>query len=147
MFVLMLIQGSPIALNTPQDADMKERFFYWQGASGHKYIHSVYDLDACPPLPGAVYVGVKRSGHMRIAVAVGRFAPFWDKALGEYEASRLEELGVDEVHVHLLARNPDAAEAIKTDLTLALGETPQNYGSSEALTSSPSSPTSWARAA
>jgi hypothetical protein len=138
IFVLMLIQGSPIVLDTASDSDMKERFWYWQGASGRKYIHSVYELDACPPLPGAVYVAVKRSGHMRIAVAVGRFAPFWDRSLLGH---KLEELGADEIHVHLLARNPELAEAIKSDLASALNEWSQAYGLNEPA------PSSWVYAA
>jgi hypothetical protein len=133
----MLIQGSPIALTAPQDAEMKDRFWYWQGTSGRKYIHSVYDLDCCPPLPGAVYVAVKRAGHLRIAVAVGRFAPFWDKTFDE---NRLADLGADEIHVHLLARNPEQAEAVNRDLASALNEPPQSYGFSEA-------PQSWVHAA
>ena len=74
-------------------------------------------------MPGAVYVGVKRAGHLRIAVTVGRFTPFWDKALPEKDASRLKRLGVDEVHVHLLARGSEAADGIMKDLSSALGET------------------------
>ncbi len=128
MFVPMLIQGFPIALDTPQEADMKNRFFYWQGASGRKYIHSVYELDACPPLPGAVYVAVKRSGSLRVAVSVGRFGPFWDGTLGQHDLARLETLGVDEVHVHLLAKGPENAETIRVDLGSALGEMPQKFG-------------------
>jgi hypothetical protein len=124
----MLIQGSPTTLDVSQEADIKDRFFYWQGASGRKYIHSVYELDACPPLPGAVYVAVKRSGALRIAVSVGRFAPFWDRTLGQNDLTRLESLGVDEVHVHLLAKSPENAEIVKRDLGLALGEMPQNFG-------------------
>lgn len=131
----MLIQGSPITLNAPQDADMRDRFFYWQGASGRKYIHSVYNLDACPPLPGAIYVAVKRSGHMRIAMAVGRFAPFWDKTLGQIDLDRLEALDVDEVHVHLLAHSPEGAEAIKNDLSAALGDAPLHVGFCESAPS------------
>jgi hypothetical protein len=127
----MQIHGTPIALDTPEYADMKQRFFYWQGQSGQKYIHSVYEIDACPPLPGAVYVAVKRVGLMRVAVAVGRFAPFWDKTLGEDDLFRLEALGADEVHVHLLARSPEAAEGVKYDLSSALGETQTRYGLSE----------------
>ena len=119
----MQIHGTPITLTSPQDADMADRFWYWQGTSGRKYIHSVYDVDLCPPLPGAVYVGVKRAGHLRIAVTVGRFAPFWDKTLPEKDSSRLQRLGVDEVHVHLLARGSDAADVIVKDLSSALGET------------------------
>ena len=117
----MLIHGTPIALSSPQDADMAGRFWYWQGVSGRKYIHSIYDVDCCPPLPGAVYVGVKRAGSMRIAVTVGRFLPFWDKALPEKDMARLERLGVDEVHVHLLAKNAELAEAVLHDLAKALG--------------------------
>jgi hypothetical protein len=131
MFVPMLIQGSPIAIDTPQEADMKDRFFYWQGASGRKYIHSVYEMDACPPLPGAVYVAVRRSGSLRIAVSVGRFQPFWDRTLGQDDMSRLEAMGVDEVHVHLLAKGPENAEIIKRDLSSALGEVSQNFELSE----------------
>jgi hypothetical protein len=124
----MVIQGFPIALESAQDSDMKERFWYWTGKSGQKYIHSVYDLDACPRLPGAVYVAVKRLGQVRTAVAVGRFAPFWDKTLGLDDVAKLESLGADEVHVHLLARSPDMAEAIKLDLASALGDKPRSYG-------------------
>jgi hypothetical protein len=133
----MLIQGSPIALSAPQDSEMKDRFWYWQGTSGRKYIHSVYDIDSCPPLPGAVYVAVKRAGHLRIAVSVGRFAPFWDRTM---DSRKLEELGADEIHVHLLARSPEQAESIKLDLASALEEKSQPYGFSE-------SPGSWVRAA
>ena len=127
----MQIHGTPIALDTPEYADMKQRFWYWQGTSGRKYIHSIYEIDACPPLPGAVYVAVKRVGLMRVAVAVGRFAPFWDKTLGEDDLTRLEMLGVDEVHVHLLARSSEAAECVKQDLTSALGETQMQHGLSK----------------
>ena len=127
----MQIHGTPIILTSPQDADMAERFWYWQGVSGRKYIHSVYDVDCCPPLPGAVYVGVKRAGAMRIAVTVGRFLPFWDKTLPEKDTTRLERLGVDEVHVHLLTKNAELAEAVLHDLAKALGNELETKGFSE----------------
>jgi len=116
----MLIQGSPFKLSAAV-ADMpglSERFWYWQGASGRKYIHSVYEPENCPPLPGAVYVGVKRQGDMRIAVAVGRFLPLW-----EAHHSIVAKLShFDELHVHLLARAPGEAEQVCADLSLALGD-------------------------
>ena len=124
----MLIQGSPIALTAPQDSEMKDRFWYWQGTSGRKYIHSVYDVDACPPLPGAVYVAVKRSGHLRIAVAVGRFAPFWDRTM---DGRQLRNWGADEIHVHLLSRSPEQAEAVKFDLASGLEESSQAFDCNE----------------
>ena len=127
----MQIHGSPVTVSHPQDAEMADRFWYWQGSSGRKYIHSVYALDLCPPLPSAIYVGVKRAGHLRIAVTVGRFLPFWDKALPEAETTKFEELGVDEIHVHLLARDPVSVEAVMRDLGFAMGGSAQLRGLSE----------------
>ena len=68
-------------------------------------------------------------------MTVGRFTPFWDKALPEKDSNRLQRLGVDEVHVHLLARGADAAETIMKDLSSALGETrvPQELNESTSL--------------
>lgn len=112
----MLIQGSPIAVALASDPSFQDRFWYWSGASGRKYIHSVYLLDDCPPFPGAIYVAVKRQGHLRIALAVGRFQPFWDHVLGAREARRFASLGVDELHVHLLGKTPAETEAVFGDL-------------------------------
>jgi len=121
MSVLMQIHGHPISKTASADLpELSERFWFWRGASGQNYIHSVYTPGDCPPLPGAVYVGVKRSGAMRIAVAVGRFPPFWDHA----KPAALSDsfAGCDEVHVHLLARSHSAAEAVRTDLLSAMLE-------------------------
>ena len=121
MSVLMQIFGHPISKTASADLpELSERFWFWRGASGQNYIHSVYVPDDCPPLPGAVYVGVKRSGAMRIAVAVGRFGPLWDHAKPAALAESFN--GCDEVHVHLLARNPGAAEAVRADLVAAMVE-------------------------
>lgn len=112
----MLIQGSPIAVTLSSDPSFKDRFWYWSGASGRKYIHSVYRLDDCPPFPGASYVAVKRKGPLRIALAVGRFQPFWDLAVGRQEARRFASRGADELHVHLLGKTPGQIEAVLGDL-------------------------------
>jgi hypothetical protein len=101
-------------------SELSERFWYWQGASGRKYIHSIYEPESCPPLPGAVYVGVKRQGSLRVAVCVGRFLPLWDS----HRAIDAKASGFDELHVHLLAREPGEAEQVRADLSLALGVFP-----------------------
>ncbi len=113
----MLIQGSPISIKFPQGFGDDERFWYWRGASGKKYIHSVYVPGACPPLPGAIYVAVRRIGNLRTVIAVNRFSPFWD---GTFSAH--ENMDADEIHVHLLARDNSAAEAVLNDLKSAFGE-------------------------
>ena len=119
MFVPMLIHGTPIAADLPSDPSFKDRFWYWTGASGRKYIHSVYALEDCPPLPGAIYVGVRREGPLRIVMGIGRFTPFWDGPLGSRDLAALRNKGVDEIHVHLLAKSPEVAEAILEDLLQA----------------------------
>jgi len=117
----MLIHGSPISINFPLGSNDNERFWYWRGASGKKYIHSVYAANACPPLPGAIYVAVRRIGHLRTVTAMGRFSPFWDGT-----SSELAGVDADEIHVHLLARDNCAAEAILNDLMAAFGEARQS---------------------
>ena len=117
----MLINGSPIAINFPHGSQDNERFWYWRGRSGKKYIHSIYAGDACPPLPGAIYVAVRRIGHLRTVVAMGRFSPFWDGA-----SSELAGVDADEIHVHLLARDNAAANAVLSDLQAAFVETRQS---------------------
>jgi hypothetical protein len=120
MFVPMLIQGSPISINFPLGSNDNERFWYWRGASGKKYIHSVYAASACPPLPGAVYVAVRRIGQLRTVTAMGRFSPFWDGT-----SSELADVDADEIHVHLLARDDVAANAVLDDLQEAFVESRQ----------------------
>ena len=116
----MLIQGSPISINFPLGSNDNERFWYWRGASGKKYIHSVYAASACPPLPGAVYVAVRRIGQLRTVTAMGRFSPFWDGT-----SSELADVDADEIHVHLLARDDVAANAVPDDLQEAFVESRQ----------------------
>ena len=117
----MLIHGSPIAINFPHGSHDNERFWYWRGRSGKKYIHSIYAGDACPPLPGAIYVAVRRIGNLRAVTAMGRFSPFWDGT-----SSELAGVDADEIHVHLLARDNAAANAVLDDLQAAFVETRQS---------------------
>ena len=131
----MNITGSPISTTASAELpDLLERFWYWRGASGQNYIHSVYAPENCPPLPGAVYVGVRRTGGMRIAITVGRFGPFWGKSIGEENAFDFN--GCDEVHVHLLSRSPDAAESVRRDLLKAMSGAADDTGLHESETTS-----------
>jgi hypothetical protein len=112
----MLIHGSPITAEAPSDPAIKDRFWYWTGASGRRYIHSVYPVNDCPPLPGAVFVLVKREGPLRIVVGMGRFSPFWDGVGRGYGPNGLAQAEADEVHVHLLAKSLAERDAILNDL-------------------------------
>jgi hypothetical protein len=96
-------------------------FWYWRGASGTRYIHSVFLRENCPPLSGAVYIGVKKAGAQRVALVVGRF-PGADEGVASV-SDFFEDLaakGVDEVHVHLLASSAAERQRVLDDLAAAL---------------------------
>ena len=115
-----MISGAPLTVDIPSDPAFKDRFWYWRGCSGKKYIHSVYGVEDCPPLPGAVYVAVRRQGNLRTVMALGRFTPFWGNVVNGRSLDRLHASGVTEIHVHLLAKSSDQAAAVLDDLEGAL---------------------------
>jgi hypothetical protein len=115
----MFLIGSPMTAKLPEDFGRGDRFWYWRGASGRRYIHSIYAADSCPPLPGAVYVAVRRAGNAREVLGVGRFPSFLDGF-----SSAAGGMAADEIHVHLLARNEADAKAVLADLEGALEEVP-----------------------
>jgi hypothetical protein len=109
-----------IPASITREPGFADRFWYWRGDSGREYIHSVYPLAACPALPGAVYVAVRREGDRRIGVAAGYFSPFWCLNSDPARPQGLSDLDADEVHVHLLARDAAAASAIARDIAAAI---------------------------
>jgi hypothetical protein len=111
----MNIHGTPLA-SALRDTDAADRFWYWRGRSGRRYIHSVYALATCPPLPGAVYLAVRRGATGPVAIGLGRFPAILDGASAERQRARLAALGANEVHVHLLAKGDQEAESIRADL-------------------------------
>jgi hypothetical protein len=113
-----MMQGYSLSATLPEDSGLGERFWYWRGASGQSYIHSIYSPDHCPPVAGAVFVIVRKAGGTRSAVAVGRFDA---EGLGPQEMCVLS--AGDEIHVHLLARDSDAARRVRVDLETALDDT------------------------
>lgn len=118
MFVPMM-QGYPLSTVLPEETGLGDRFWYWRGASGQPYIHSIYRLGHCPPVPGAVFILVDVSGGVRRAIAVGRFDA--GGALPDVEGQEhMEHRESLEVHVHLLARDEMAAEHLREDLQAAL---------------------------
>ena len=101
-------------------SDSSPRFHFWTGASGKRYVHTVYSLFDCPPLEAANYVLVKRTGKSsRTLLAIGRLTN--DTAslnLAEIR-QRAATLGADEVHVHLLAGSSRESQAVEVDLKSA----------------------------
>ena len=110
-----MLNGFPISAKLPDELGIGERFWYWRGASGQTYIHSIYPAGACPPLPGAVFLAVRRcAGGHREVLRAGRFPDDWEGPGGG------QKLMADEIHVHLLARGNGAAMAVLDDLVAAM---------------------------
>jgi hypothetical protein len=112
-------RGSDAAA-TPASNDQSPRFHFWTGASGRRYVHTVYSLFDCPPIALANYMLVRRENKTkRTLLAIGRSTN--DTAslnLAEIR-QRAATLGADEVHVHLLAASPREAQAVEVDLKTA----------------------------
>jgi hypothetical protein len=109
------------------DADLSlgeptARFHFWTGASGKRYVHTVYSIFDCPSLEAANYVLVHREGKAtRTILAIGRLAHD-APALNLAEIrQRAAVLGADEVHLHLLASSAQEAYAVEVDLLSAQG--------------------------
>jgi hypothetical protein len=93
---------APVALGVPQD--LPGRLHFWRGASGRRYVHTVYSLIECPPLPRAIYLLVRRdkSGQRSVLnISAGDSdAPTLNLARVRQRGA---QLGANEVHVHFLS--------------------------------------------
>ena len=97
-----------------------QQFQFWAGASGHRYVHSVFSLIECPEVPEAVYLLVRCDNNgRRTVLKVGRV---------EHEAESLNlaeirhrgaKLGANQVHLHLLAKDEGERRMIERDLRAA----------------------------
>lgn len=96
------------------------RFHFWTGASGKRYVHTVYSLFDCPPLEAGNYVLVRRHGRAkRDVLAIGRLTNASASLNLADIRQRAASLGADEVHVHLLAASAREAHAVEIDLKSA----------------------------
>ena len=105
----------PVALGVAQD--LPSRLHFWRGASAKRYVHTVYSLIECPPLPRAMYLLVHRDRNGRRKVLhIGRGrsdAPTLNLAQVRQRAA---QLGANEVHVHFLAETEAQRQLVMCDL-------------------------------
>jgi hypothetical protein len=102
------------------EAAFAQAFHYWRGASGRRYLHSVYTLIGCPALPRANYILVRRyEDGSRVALSFGQTkddAVTLNLAHLRHEGAKI---GANEVHIHLLAESADERLLVEADLAAA----------------------------
>lgn len=93
---------------------------FWTGASGNRYIHSIYSLLYCPELPAVNYLLVHRDPQGTQKVLAAGHTKHDAPSLNLAEVRKLgATLGANEVHVHRLADDATAAKVVEHDLRQA----------------------------
>lgn len=99
----------------------ERQFHYWRGASGCRYVHTVYSLFECPEMPEANYVIVRRGADgSRAALRIGAVesdAPSLNLADIRRRAA---QLGAHEIHLHLLSETVADRRRVSDDLRVSL---------------------------
>ncbi len=100
--------------------DLAHQHAYWNGASGIRYVHTVFGLLDCPEIPNANIVLARRAANGRAqALYIGRVERD-TQSLNLAEIRRTAALlGATEVHVHFLATSAEQRERIETDINSA----------------------------
>ena len=118
------IAASPIARNAPLAAlageSLAKRFRHWRGASGRRYVFSVYDRRCCPAYDDAVLIvaEVDADGERRASfIADTGVLPELVLAQADERAASAER--AVEFHVHLLAATRAERAALIADLYAA----------------------------
>ena len=102
------------------DTGLESFFHSWRGASGRRYICSVYDIDEAPQfdLARAVVAAVRRNAAGTEITFT--FQPAADGSDWRDWAAKARRAGASEFHVHLLAGEKAQRDFIARDLTPAL---------------------------
>jgi hypothetical protein len=102
------------------EASFDQAFHYWRGASGRRYLHSVYSLIGCPALPQANYILVRRHADgTRTPLLLGQTMDEAASLNLAHLRHNGAKLGANEVHIHLLAETAEARAYVERDLTAA----------------------------
>ncbi|WP_072395738.1 hypothetical protein [Hyphomicrobium sp. CS1GBMeth3] len=111
------LESAPQVSKAYDTLDRNAGFHFWSGASGQRYVHTVYDLLDCPEVPAANFLLVRRDiTGQRSVLAIGHLknqAPSLNLAEIRHRAARL---GANEVHIHLLAPSAQERRVVELDL-------------------------------
>jgi hypothetical protein len=97
------LAGDAGPLAAPENSALASRFHFWRGASGHRYVCSVFPPERLPAYERAIALFVRKSSGQIVGVAAGL-------------ADKSAVAQAEEVHVHL-ARDGAALAAAFRDLS------------------------------
>ena len=99
--------------------EVGEDFHYWRGASGKRYLHSVFALVDCPEISKANYILVYCDPHgTRRALDIGQTIEDADSLNLAHLRQRGAVIGANEIHIHVLTDTGSGRNAVETDLCL-----------------------------
>lgn len=110
-----------------REAEVTQPYHYWLGASGSRYLHTVFPLLECPLIPKVNYILVRRGADgVRRPLEVGRTVFDADSLNLAHLRHRAARIGANEIHVHFLSATAGERAAVEADLaTRQLGRTRQ----------------------
>ena len=100
---------------------IEQSFHYWFGASGKRYLHTVYTLMECPCIPKANYILV-RTGEdgSKSALRIGRTVEDASSLNLAHIRQKAAQLGANEIHIHVLSDTPKDRFIVEADLRAGL---------------------------
>ena len=102
------------------DEPLSPRFCAWRGASGRRYIASVYDARACPAYCDAALIAVAAAPDgRRHIVALADTGAFPEPVVARLARTPAPLAGRLELHLHLLAATTAERRAALDDLAAA----------------------------
>lgn len=122
---------APAPANEPalvcREAIITQSFHYWRGASGRRYLHTVFPLFDCPLMPKVNYILVHcDSDGVRRPLDVGQTQSDADSVNLAHLRHKAARLGANEIHIHFLSES--AAERMATEADLGARQLGRTVG-------------------
>jgi len=117
-----LRREAPIPANEPAlvcaEKQLSQPYHFWRGASGARYLHTVFALIDCPQLPMANYIFVRRDlDGARRPLDIGQTVFEAESLNLAHLRRRAALLGANEIHVHFLSESVRQRRAVEADLS------------------------------
>ncbi len=98
-------------------AHIDQTFHYWHGASGKRYVHTIYALTQCPIMPKANYILVKQEKNgKKIALRIGQTIESASSLNLAHLRQKAAQLGANEIHIHVLSNTSKERHLTELDL-------------------------------